>query len=237
MKLVVGLGNPGKDYEGTRHNIGFEVVAQLAARFQAGRRQSKFRAEVCEVEIGSEKVLLVWPMTFMNLSGQSVKAAVDFFKVQLSDLILICDDLSLDPGRIRIRASGSAGGQNGLVNTIQQLGTDAFPRLRVGIGRPPGTKSAASYVLESFSKGERAEMDLAVMRAADAVEIWVKSGIEAAMNRFNPDSMAETKQKSQAKPAAQTSKPETSKTQLRKPVDSEPNTEYKENINPSKFEN
>jgi peptidyl-tRNA hydrolase, PTH1 family len=237
MKLVVGLGNPGKEYEGTRHNIGFEVLAQLSARFHAGRRQSKFRAEVSEVEIHGHKVLLICPMTFMNLSGQSVKAAVDFFKVQLNDLMLVCDDLSLDPGRIRIRASGSAGGQNGLANAIQQLGTDAFPRLRIGIGQAPGTKSAADYVLGTFSKVERAEMDLAVMRAADAVEVWVKSGIGPAMNRFNPDPAAETKQKSDLKPAAEALKPEISRAQSRKPVDSEFKTEYKENIDPSKFEN
>lgn len=195
MKLVVGLGNPGKDYQGTRHNIGFEVVAELASRFRAGRPKSKFKAEVVEVEIGNQKVVLVCPLTYMNLSGHSVRMAVDFYKLACSDLIMICDDLSLDVGRLRIRAAGSAGGQKGLANTIEQLGTDSFPRLRIGIGQPPGSMSAADFVLRTFGKSEKIDVDVAVKRAADAVELWIVEGIAAAMNRFNADLSAEPKKK------------------------------------------
>lgn len=195
MKLVVGLGNPGKDYEGTRHNIGFEVLRQLSLRFNAGKLRSKFNSQLGEIDIGGQKVVLLFPLTYMNLSGQAVRAAVDFYKLPLSDLILVCDDLSLELGRIRIRASGSAGGQKGLANTIQQLGSDAFPRLRIGIGGTPGERSAADYVLSAFAKAERATMDVAVMRAADAIEAWVGSGIESAMNRYNADPQAEPVEK------------------------------------------
>jgi len=201
MKLVVGLGNPGKAYEGTRHNIGFEVLSQMCTRFAIGNLKSKFKGQVGEAEIGGKKVLLLYPLTFMNLSGQAVKAAVDFYKLPLADLILVCDDLSLEPGRIRIRSGGSAGGQKGLLNTIQQLGSEAFPRLRIGIGSAPGERSAADYVLSTFSKSERALMDVAVMRAVDAIEAWVGSGIDVAMNRFNPDPMSEQKQKSRRIPS------------------------------------
>jgi PTH1 family peptidyl-tRNA hydrolase len=199
MKMVVGLGNPGKDYLGTRHNIGFEVVAELVSRFRGGRPKSKFKAEVVEIEIGSQKVVLVLPLTYMNLSGHSVRMAVDFYKLALNDLMLICDDLSLDVGRLRIRGAGSAGGQKGLANIIEQLGTDSFPRLRIGIGQPSGRMSAADFVLRTFDKSEKIEVEIAVKRAADAVELWVAQGIAAAMNKFNADPNAVPNKKRSSK--------------------------------------
>lgn len=185
MKIVVGLGNPGRKYAGTRHNVGFEVVQVLAERNAGERWRSRFDAETSEVQLGGQRVLLVAPQTFMNLSGRSVRSVVDFFKVPLSDLLVISDDLNLSCGQIRLRASGSAGGQKGIQNIIDQLGTQAFPRLRIGIGRPVGAVGTVDYVLQTFAKAERPVMDQAVDRAELAVIQWATDGIEQAMNRFN----------------------------------------------------
>ena len=185
MKIVVGLGNPGRKYAGTRHNIGFEVVRVLAERNAGDRWRSRFEAETVEVQIRGERLLLIAPQTFMNLSGRSVRSVVDFFKTPLADLLIICDDLNLDCGRLRIRTSGSAGGQKGVQNIIDQLGTLEFPRLRIGIGRPDGDVSTVDYVLQTFAKQERALVDQAVDRAEMAVETWVSEGIEVAMTKFN----------------------------------------------------
>lgn len=188
MKVVVGLGNPGRKYVGTRHNIGFDVVALLAGRFSAEGWRTRFEAETTEIQIGGERVLLAAPQTYMNVSGRSVRSIVNFFKLPLSDLLLICDDMNLPSGRLRLRKSGSAGGQKGLQNSINQLGSDKFARLRIGIGRPPEGMDPSRYVLQSYSKAERKVMEEAAHRAADAVETWVRDGIDPAMNRFNrPD--------------------------------------------------
>lgn len=186
MKVVVGLGNPGREYEGTRHNVGFEVVQVLARRFDAGRAKRKFDAEVAEISVRGERILLLAPQTFMNLSGRSVQKAVEFYQVALPDVLVICDDLNLALGRIRIRTSGSSGGQKGLENIIRQLGTQEFPRLRIGIDQPPGERNAVGYVLGRFGKSERAVMDPAIETAADAAETWSKDGVAVAMNRYNP---------------------------------------------------
>jgi len=185
VKIIVGLGNPGRKYAGTRHNIGFEVVRVLAERNAGERWRSRFEAETTEIQVRGERLLLVAPQTFMNLSGRSVRSVVDFFKTPLADLLIICDDLNLDCGRLRIRASGSAGGQKGIQNIIDQLGTPEFPRLRIGIGRPDGGVSTVNYVLQTFAKQERPMMDQAVDRAELAVETWVSEGIEVAMTKFN----------------------------------------------------
>ncbi len=187
MKLVVGLGNPGQKYKGTRHNIGFDVIAMLAQRYNVDRPKGKFNAEVAETTIAGEKTVLLSPLSFMNLSGQSVRAAVDFYKLDLSDLILVCDDLALDNGRLRLRPSGSGGGQKGLADTIQRLGSDGFARLRIGIGRTPENWDAADYVLGQFSKDERLVMDQAIVRAVKAIEVWISAGLQSAMNQFNAD--------------------------------------------------
>ncbi len=187
MKLVVGLGNPGKQYHATRHNIGFEVLAFLAERYDVGRPKAKFNAEVAETIINNQKTILLSPLTFMNLSGQSVRAAVDFYKLPLADILVICDDINLDAGRLRFRPSGSAGGQNGLKDIINRLGSREFGRLRVGVGRPPPQWDVADYVLGKFSQEQAGEMELSVARATKAVEVWVAEGIQPAMNQFNAD--------------------------------------------------
>ena len=187
MKMVVGLGNPGQKYVGTRHNVGFEVIAELARRYDVGRPKSKFNGEFAETIIQNNKTILVCPLTFMNLSGQTVRAAVDFYKLELADLLVICDDFNLGLGRIRLRANGSAGGQNGLDDIIQRLGTRDFSRLRLGIGQPPPNWDVSNYVLGKFGSEDRVDIDKAISRSADATETWISNGISLAMNRFNAD--------------------------------------------------
>jgi PTH1 family peptidyl-tRNA hydrolase len=186
MKVVVGLGNPGRKYEGTRHNVGFQLVAELARRHGARSPKTKFEAEIAEIQLGSERVLLVAPQTFMNASGRSVRPLADFYQLELSNLLVVCDDIALPLGRIRVRKSGSSGGQKGLENILQQLGTQEVARLRIGVDAPPPQMDAADYVLSKFGKREVEDVDAALMRAADAVEAWVIDGLVAAMNRFNP---------------------------------------------------
>lgn len=187
MKLVVGLGNPGKKYQGTRHNVGFDVLACLAGRCAIGRPKAKFNAEVAETTIKNQKTILLSPLTFMNLSGQSVRAAVDFYKLPLTEVLVICDDINLEVARLRLRPTGSAGGQNGLKDIINRLGSQDFGRLRIGVGRPPPRWDAADFVLGKFSAEDAVEIERAVGRAADAVETWVENGIQSAMNQFNAD--------------------------------------------------
>ena len=187
MKLVVGLGNPGKKYQGTRHNIGFDVLACLAERCAIGRPKAKFNAEVAETTIKNQKTILLSPLTYMNLSGQSVRAAVDFYKLPLTEVLVICDDINLEVARLRLRPTGSAGGQNGLNDIIKRLGTQQFGRLRIGVGRPPPRWDAADFVLGKFSADDTVEIDRAIGRAADAVETWVEHGMQSAMNQFNAD--------------------------------------------------
>lgn len=185
MKLVVGLGNPGRKYARTRHNIGFEVLAEFARRHAAAAPRTDFEAEVTEVAIDGERVILAAPQTYMNLSGRSVRRVVDFYKLPLEHLLVVCDDLNLPPGRLRLRAAGSAGGQKGLQNIIEQLGTEQFSRLRLGIGRPPPPIDAVDYVLMRIPSGEREILQRAVEDAAGAVEAWVRKGVAAAMNEVN----------------------------------------------------
>jgi PTH1 family peptidyl-tRNA hydrolase len=185
MKLVVGLGNPGRRYEGTRHNVGYAVLAELARRFGTGRPKVKFDGEVLDADLQGEKTLLLSPTTYMNRSGASVQAARDFFKLPLEDLLVICDDLNLPLAKLRIRPGGSAGGQKGLADIIRRLGTEEFPRLRIGIGTPPEGWDAVDYVLGRFSGEEAPEMEKAVSRAADAVAVWALQGIEKCMNEYN----------------------------------------------------
>lgn len=185
MKIVVGLGNPGLQYRRTRHNIGFEVLAKLSDRYDGGKPRQKFDAELVEVNIGGEKTLLLAPATYMNESGRAVRQAAAFYDESPENLLVVCDDMNLDTGRLRLRASGSAGGQKGLANIIQHLGTEEFARLRVGIGRPPGKMDASNYVLGKFTANEREEVDPAVERCADGVELWIREGVAAAMNAVN----------------------------------------------------
>jgi PTH1 family peptidyl-tRNA hydrolase len=185
MKLIVGLGNPGRKYVGTRHNIGFDVVAELARRGSAAAPRNAFDSELTEVAIAGDRVLLAAPQTFMNLSGRAVRQILDFYKLELPDLLVICDDLNLPLGRLRLRKSGSAGGQKGLKNIIEHAGSEDFARLRIGIDRPPQRIDATAYVLQRFSSAERDAISAAVFAAAAAAEMWVKDGPDAAMNRAN----------------------------------------------------
>ena len=185
MKLIVGLGNPGRKYAGTRHNIGYQVVAELARRHGTGRAKSKFRGEVIEANLGGRKALLLSPITYMNLSGTSVLAARDFYKLPIEELLVVCDDMNLPLGKVRVRAKGSAGGQKGLKDIIKRLATEEFSRLRVGIGAAPENWAAADYVLSKFSGQEKPIVEDGVSLAADAVVVWARDGIQDCMNQFN----------------------------------------------------
>jgi PTH1 family peptidyl-tRNA hydrolase len=184
MKLVAGLGNPGSRYEGTRHNLGFRVVDVLAGRWRIEVTRQKFSAWVGDGTVAGQRTMLLKPTTFMNLSGQAVQAAVAFHKLPLEDLLIVSDDLDLPAGALRVRASGSSGGHRGLESIIQLLGSEAFARIRIGIGRAD-RDDAVSHVLGGFAPDEEAIVEAAVRRAADAVECWLTEGVAAAMNRFN----------------------------------------------------
>ena len=172
MKLIVGLGNPGRKYEQTRHNVGFIVAAKVAALISASPGKTRFEGEFAEGSSGGEKLNVLCPHTFMNASGQSVRKAVDFYKLATDDVLVICDDLNLASGRLRIRPRGSAGGQNGLKDIIRHLDSEDFPRLRVGIGRPPDGWTVIDYVLGKFPKDEHDKIELATTRAAYAAIEW-----------------------------------------------------------------
>jgi PTH1 family peptidyl-tRNA hydrolase len=183
VKLIVGLGNPGPDYARTRHNVGFRVVDLLGQRFGVDLGSRKFAGYFGKGTIRGESVALLKPLTFMNRSGQAVLEARQFYRLENADLLVISDDVALELGRLRIRKAGSAGGHNGLSDIIARLGADDFPRLRMGIGRPPGNQ--VSYVLGPFAPDEEPVVEQMVARAADAAECWAVEGADAAMNKFN----------------------------------------------------
>jgi peptidyl-tRNA hydrolase, PTH1 family len=177
LKMIVGLGNPGAKYEGTRHNIGFEVLVRL---------QAKFEGQLASATAGSQSLLLLWPLTYMNDSGRCVQATANFFKVNHQrDLLVVCDDLSLPLGKLRMRAHGSAGGQKGLNDILRVFGCQTIARLRIGIDPAPPRWDAADYVLGRFREDERPVMDVAVSKAVEAVVLWAKLGIETCMNQIN----------------------------------------------------
>ncbi|TWT47668.1 aminoacyl-tRNA hydrolase [Botrimarina hoheduenensis] len=186
MKLVVGLGNPGKEYQGTRHNVGFDVLRLLAERWQAETPKQRFESFVAETRLRDERALLIWPQTYMNKSGRAVRMALDFYKAPLEDLLVICDDFHLPTDRLRLRGGGSSGGQNGLKDVADQLGEDGYSRLRIGVGPvPAGGKSAVDFVLGRFSKSELESVSVTLQLAADATEVWANQGLTEAMNRYN----------------------------------------------------
>lgn len=186
MFVIVGLGNPTAQYEGTRHNAGFDVIDVLAEKYNISVDARKCRAFCGKGVIAGQKVLLVKPQTYMNLSGESVGGIVNYYKIDPeSDLLVIYDDISLDVGQLRIRKKGSAGGHNGIKSIIAHLGTTAFPRIKVGVGEKPKNYDLADYVLGHFSKQERELMEEGYEHASDAVEQIVQGEIEAAMNVFN----------------------------------------------------
>ena len=185
MKLIVGLGNPGQKYARTRHNVGFKVLDELARRLAAGVRKRKFDGEVVEVRPGDSRLLLLWPHTFMNNSGESVSQAVAFYKLELADLLVVCDDFYLPLARLRFRSQGSAGGQKGLNDIFRRLGSQRIDRLRLGVGPLPPRWDAAAFVLSRFAKREREVMDPVICRAADAALRWTETDINICMNEFN----------------------------------------------------
>ena len=183
MKVIVGLGNPGPKYAGTGHNVGFDVIDYLAAGPGCSPFREKFEAFVAELKEADETILLLKPLTFMNLSGRAVRAVLDFYKLPLEQVLVVCDDFNLPLGKLRIRTKGSHGGQNGLRSIQEQLGTDAYARLRIGVGEPG--HDAVDHVLSKFKPGERKAVEEAVATAAQAALVWVRQSAEAAMNRFN----------------------------------------------------
>jgi peptidyl-tRNA hydrolase, PTH1 family len=184
MKMIVGLGNPGGRYSGTRHNVGFAVLDSLTRRLGVEVKKKKFGALLGDGVLGDKKVVLLKPMRFMNNSGQVVATAAGFYRVNKEDVLIIADDMALEPGRIRIRSKGSAGGHNGLGDIIARLGSEDFARLRVGIGGS-GADTGADYVLSRPAGAEKQLLNGAIERAAQAVVCWVEEGIDSAMNKYN----------------------------------------------------
>ena len=186
MFIIAGLGNPPREYEGTRHNVGFDVIDRLAARYNIDVDVKKHRALIGKGMIAGQKVILAKPQTYMNLSGESVRELVNYYKVDPeSELIVVYDDISLAPGQIRIRKKGSAGGHNGIKNIIANLGTDHFMRVKVGVGEKPKNWDLADYVLSPFTKDERPLVNLAIEHAAKAIEQMLNGDVDAAMNEYN----------------------------------------------------
>ena len=186
MYIIAGLGNPTKEYEGTRHNVGFDVIDRLSERYNIDVTMEKHRALIGKGMIAGQKVILVKPQTYMNLSGESIRSVIDYYKVDPEkELIVIYDDISLVPGGIRIRKKGSAGGHNGIKNIIAHLGTQEFPRVRIGVGEKPARMDLADYVLGHFPKEETETMTTAFKDGAAAVVDMMTEGVEAAMNHFN----------------------------------------------------
>jgi PTH1 family peptidyl-tRNA hydrolase len=187
MKLFVGLGNPGSEYVGSRHNVGFEVIDTLAEKLNiASPAKSKFEGLIVDGQWpNGEKVMLLKPMTYMNDSGRSIQSAVAFYQLPLEDLLIVSDDLALPCGRIRLRPDGSSGGHNGLADIERVLGTPKYPRLRIGIDAKPAFVPQRDYVLSKFTADQRKLIDSALPRAADAAMCWAENGITIAMNRYN----------------------------------------------------
>lgn len=185
VKLIIGLGNPGKPYEHTRHNIGFDVIDELANRWNAPLNQTKFNGMYATVHRPEGKVILLKPLTYMNLSGECVRPLMDYFDIEIEDIIVIYDDLDLETGKLRLRGKGSAGGHNGIKSLIQHLGTQEFNRIRVGISRPPAGIKVADYVLAKFSKEDQPIVKEAVEKSCDAVEAALTKPFLEVMNKFN----------------------------------------------------
>lgn len=185
MYIIVGLGNPTKEYHKTRHNVGFDTIDRLAYRFGISVTEKKHKALCGKGVIEGQKVILAKPQTFMNLSGESVRAMMDFYKVTPEEIIVIYDDISLEPGQLRIRLKGSAGGHNGIKNIIAHTGTQEFPRIKVGVGEKPPRMDLAAYVLSRFSQGEQTLMDEAMDEAGKAVVMMITENYDKAMNQFN----------------------------------------------------
>ncbi|HLA98680.1 MAG TPA: aminoacyl-tRNA hydrolase [Anaerolineales bacterium] len=184
--LIIGLGNPGREYRGNRHNIGFMVLDHLAAKIGITFSRLESKALVAKGEQNGRRLILAKPQTYMNLSGQAVGALLRFYKIPLEDLLVIYDDVDLPYEALRMRPGGGSAGQKGIQSIIENLGTDEFPRLRIGVGRPPAQMQAADYVLQDFSKTQLETLPFVLERAVEAVQTYLSSGIESAMNKYNP---------------------------------------------------
>lgn len=185
MKMIIGLGNPGKKYDKTRHNVGFHVIDELVDRLGAPPMQSKFNGMYTTIHHSAGKVMLVKPLTFMNLSGECVRPLVDYFNIDIDDIVVLYDDLDFKPGEMRLRQSGSSGGHNGMKSLITHLGTDRFKRIRLGIGRPVGGMQVVDYVLAPFSKEEQPVISEMIQKSAKACEAWLEKPFLEVMNDFN----------------------------------------------------
>lgn len=192
--LIVGLGNPGREYAYNRHNVGFMAVSRLASKHNTAFTRRQGKALVTTLRLGEKQIVLAKPQTYMNLSGEAVQSLVKFYDAPPAQMLVCFDDLDLPVGVIRLRPEGGAGGQNGMKSIIERLGTQAFPRLRIGIGRPPGRMDPADYVLHDFDNADAAVMDTTLDRAVEAIETFVKDGLNTAMNRFNNSGKADNEE-------------------------------------------
>lgn len=185
MKCIIGLGNPGRKYEKTRHNIGFMVIDELARRYNFTLNKGKYENDYAIEFIQGEKVMFVKPQPFMNLSGQSVRPLIDYYNIDIEDIVVLYDDLDLPTGKIRLRQQGGHGGHNGIRSLITHLGTKQFKRVRVGIGRPTDSQPIVDYVLQPFSKEQQEQIQLSIVDCADACEQWLKNPFIEVMNQYN----------------------------------------------------
>jgi len=186
MKLIIGLGNPGKKYQGSKHNIGFEAVDEVAFQMGIVFKKSKFEAVYAEGRIGTEKIILIKPQTYMNLSGRSVRPWLDYYNLTEEDMVVIYDDMDLPPGKIRLRQKGSSGGHNGMKSIIQHLGTKEFNRIKVGVGRPQGGQDVISNVLSGFAKEDEDAVKESIKSVSDAIEYWTQGhAFQDTMSKFN----------------------------------------------------
>lgn len=186
MKLIIGLGNPGKKYQTHKHNIGFMVVDELASDLGLSFNQTKFKSLYAQGQLGNEKIILIKPQTFMNLSGEAVQAWLDFYKLSKEDLLIIYDDMDLEVGQIRLRLKGGSGGHNGIKSIIQHLGDPIFNRIRIGVGRPYPGQSVVSHVLSSFRKEDEQAIEDGIYQSVDAIKYWIPAHtFQETMNEFN----------------------------------------------------
>jgi PTH1 family peptidyl-tRNA hydrolase len=183
--LIAGFGNPGREYRNTRHNVGFRLIDSVVSEFNTKLTKVQFKAMTGTIELDNARIILAKPQTFMNLSGQAVAALMRFYKIPLDKVLVAHDDIDLPLGTIRIRPGGGSGGQKGLASTIEKLGTQDFPRMRIGIGRPSGSQEAAGYVLQEFSNSDEKVLQDVLPQAVEAIKVFVAEGLEAAMTRYN----------------------------------------------------
>jgi peptidyl-tRNA hydrolase, PTH1 family len=183
--LIAGFGNPGREYRNTRHNVGFRLIDSVVSEFNTKLTKVQFKAMTGTIELDNARIILAKPQTFMNLSGQAVAALMRFYKIPLDKVLVAHDDIDLPLGTIRIRPGGGSGGQKGLASTIEKLGTQDFPRMRIGIGRPSGSQEAAGYVLQEFSNSDEKVLQDVLPQAVEAIKVFVADGLEAAMTRYN----------------------------------------------------